>query len=460
MLKHLINIFRVNIPLKIISVAIAFLLWLVVVNVSNPEVTDSVTMEISVNNGEELMNKGKAFSLDSRTVRVTYKVRSNYRSQIQPSSFTAYVDMTDYSITGAVPVYVDVSPSISNLISGMTQNPMVIHVSTEDMQEKDFTVSARVNGQPAEGYIAGAVQMEPAVVSLYGPKSEIGKVSRVGIVLDIDQASETQYGTGKIQFFDANDNVIPLSPSITLSSDVQYTVPVYKTKNLSINVPTTGQPERGFTLTGVETEPRFVQVYGEDAVLEQYNTIYLPDGLLDISGVNSNVTISVAMQNYLPEGLYMVSQSDVSVVARIARQTDVIPGAAGLPQPTIQTPPATNPTATETTAAAPEETSAAHSENEPGQHETEESTEHTIHESPEPETETGEEPTSHAVYSGPEISTEPAGPVPDDPGSEQPHPSSHESPEPGPSEPEAVEPGSQDGPSPGDDTYHVVSPAG
>ena len=457
MLKHLINIFRVNIPLKIISVAIAFLLWLVVVNVSNPEVTDSVTMEIAVNNGEELMNKGKAFTLDSRTVRVTYRVRTNYRSQIQPSSFDAYVDMTDYSITGAVPVYVEVSPSISNLISGMTQNPMVIHVSTEDLQEKDFSVSARVNGQPAEGFIAGDVQMEPDVVSLYGPESEIGKVSRVGIVLDIDGASETQYGTGKIQFFDANDNVIPLSQNITLSSDVQYTVPVYKTKSLSINVPTTGQPERGFTLTGVETEPRFIQVYGDDTLLEQYNTIYLPDGLLDISGVNSNVTISVAMQNYLPEGLYMVSQSDVSVVARIARQTDVIPGAAGLPQPTIQTPPATNPTAAETTAAAPEETTAEHPESET-EYETEESTEHTIHESPEPVTE--EEPSSHAVYGGPEISTEPAEITPEDPGSETPHPSEQPSPEPGHPEPDADDPGSSPGPSPGDDTYHVVSPAG
>ena len=329
--QHLFNIIRVNKLLKLVSIAIAFLLWLVVVNVSNPEITETVTTEIEVTNGQDLVNKGKSFSLDSRTVRITYRVRANYRSLVQPSSFDAYVNMRDYSITGAVPIYVETDPSISNYISGLTQNPMVIHVTTEDMQEKSFDVSARINGSPAEGFVAGEIQMEPAAISLYGPESEIGKVSRVGITLDISGASETRQGTGKIQFFDANDNVIPISSNVTVSSDVEYTVPVYKTKSLSVNIPTTGQPGRGYTLTGVESEPRFIQVYGEDAVLERYNTIYLPEGLLDISGVSSNVAISVAMQNYLPEGLYMVQQTDVSIVARIARQTDVIPGAAGLP---------------------------------------------------------------------------------------------------------------------------------
>ena len=353
MLKHIINIFRVNIPLKVISVAIAFLLWFVVVNVSNPEVTDSVTMEIEVNYGDELVNAGKSFTLDSRTVRISYNVRTSYRSQIQPSSFNAYVDMRDYSVTGAVPVYVEVDPAAAQLISGVRQTPMVIHVSTENMQEKSFPISAVIEGTPADGFVCREVQLTPETVTVYGPVSEIGKISRVGVTVDASGVSETQEGTAKAQCYDANDNVTTLSSNVTFKSNVQYVLPVYRTKSLSINVPTTGQPEHGYTLTGVETEPRFVQVYGEDEVLDHYNTIYLPEGLLDITGVNSNVTISVAIQNYLPEGLYLVQQSDASIVARIARQTDLIPGAAGLPAATIQAPPAAGGLVPESTAAQP-----------------------------------------------------------------------------------------------------------
>ena len=53
--QHLINIIRVNKLLKLVSIAIAFLLWLVVVNVSNPEITESVTTEIEITNGQDLM---------------------------------------------------------------------------------------------------------------------------------------------------------------------------------------------------------------------------------------------------------------------------------------------------------------------------------------------------------------------------------------------------------------------
>jgi len=385
MLKHIINIFRVNIGLKVISVVIAFILWLVVVNVSNPEVTDAVTIDIDVNYADEMTNAGKSFTLDNRTVRVSYRVRTNQRSQIHPANFDAYVDMRDYSVTGAVPIYVTYDSSVSNLISGVTQQPMVVHVTTEDMQEKQFNVSTRLSGSTAEGYVTGTPVLTPSTVSLYGPESEIGKVSRVGIVIDVEGAESTQTGTGRIQYFDANDNVIALGDKVTISSDVQYTVPVYKTKSVSINIPTTGQPASGYTLTGVESEPRFVQVYGEDAVLNRYNTIYLPEGLLDISGVNTNVTISLALQNYLPEGLYMVQSSDVTVVARIARQTDLMPGMANLPAATIQAPPAQQ--HPETTAAPAETT--AHSE---------ESAEHTESTEAAGETETAahEETTAHS----------------------------------------------------------------
>ena len=45
-----------NLGLKILSVVIAFLVWLIVVNVSNPEVTDSVNVPLEVLNGDVLAN--------------------------------------------------------------------------------------------------------------------------------------------------------------------------------------------------------------------------------------------------------------------------------------------------------------------------------------------------------------------------------------------------------------------
>ena len=349
-MTKVLRILKQNLGLKLISVCLAFVLWLVVVNVSNPEVTDNVTMDIQVNYGDELMKAGKAFTLDSRTVRVTYKVRSSYRSLVKPSSFKAYVDMRDYSVTGAVPVYVEAGDEVSGIISGISQYPMVIHVTTEDMQEKAFKPSANIVGQAAEGYVAGPAVLSPDEVILYGPVSEIGRISGVGISVDLGGADSDIVGMGRTLFYNANGNVISVDERVSVRNDITYKIPIYKTKSLSINVPTSGQPQTGYTLSGLETDPGFVSVYGVDSVLGKYNTLYLPSGLMDITGADSNVTITVDAGEYLPNGLYLVQPTTVTAVAKITRQTVQVPPQQGQPPVIVQ------PEQTPETSAAQEDT--------------------------------------------------------------------------------------------------------
>ena len=55
-----------NLGLKILSVVIAFLVWLIVVNVSNPEVTDSVNVPLEVLNGDVLANAGLSYKIENK----------------------------------------------------------------------------------------------------------------------------------------------------------------------------------------------------------------------------------------------------------------------------------------------------------------------------------------------------------------------------------------------------------
>ena len=93
-----------NPMLKLTSLLIAFVIWIAVVNISNPEVTDYVTVELEVRNPDELTSVDQMYSLDTRSVRVSFNVRARYSNQIKASDFSAYVDLQDYSVTGAVPV--------------------------------------------------------------------------------------------------------------------------------------------------------------------------------------------------------------------------------------------------------------------------------------------------------------------------------------------------------------------
>ena len=105
--KKLIN----NLKLKILSVFIAFFVWLAVVNISNPDITATQIVSLDVINESVLTSSKKTYELldDRSTVTVSYKVRTLDAGGVSPSDFRAYIDLADmYEPTGAVPVKIEV----------------------------------------------------------------------------------------------------------------------------------------------------------------------------------------------------------------------------------------------------------------------------------------------------------------------------------------------------------------
>ena len=142
-----------NLVLKISSLAIAFFVWIVVINISNPVVTRSQTVNLEVLNANVITDVGKTYSLmGANTVTVSYEVRSRDESKISASDFKASIDLGDmYDITGAVPISVEVVNN-KNLISGaVTSKPGIVRISIEDLQRKEFTMTTKITGTPSDG---------------------------------------------------------------------------------------------------------------------------------------------------------------------------------------------------------------------------------------------------------------------------------------------------------------------
>ncbi len=119
-----------NLGLKILSILIAFFIWLLVVNVSNPEVSRSQEVTLEIENGSLLTDANKAYELNRRTVSVTYDIHTLDEYQIRASDFRAYVDLSElYDVTGSVVVKVEVLNN-SNLIRNVAAKPTVVRVST------------------------------------------------------------------------------------------------------------------------------------------------------------------------------------------------------------------------------------------------------------------------------------------------------------------------------------------
>ena len=75
MKKRLIKSLTTNWTLKLVSLLLAFIIWLAIVNISNPTVVRSVSVPLEVINEELISDADKIYEIDgNKNVQVYYEV--------------------------------------------------------------------------------------------------------------------------------------------------------------------------------------------------------------------------------------------------------------------------------------------------------------------------------------------------------------------------------------------------
>ena len=129
-----------NIGLKVLSVFLAFFVWLAVVNINNPEDSDSKEVPLDIVNEGILTSNGKTYELltDKDTVTVSYRVRTLDKASIIASVFSSYIGLADlYLPTRAVLVMIEVKNNRLLLDTPMAMLG-VIRVKSEALLRKSF----------------------------------------------------------------------------------------------------------------------------------------------------------------------------------------------------------------------------------------------------------------------------------------------------------------------------------
>ena len=120
-----------NLGLKLLSLFLAFFLWLLVVNISNPIISGTEEVPVEIKNEGVLTAAGLTYEIVGKsTVTVNYRVHILDEYKISSSDFKAYIDLENlYDVTGAVPVEVEVVGHKTELSSSSVEiTPGVIQV--------------------------------------------------------------------------------------------------------------------------------------------------------------------------------------------------------------------------------------------------------------------------------------------------------------------------------------------
>lgn len=310
-----------NLVLKISSLAVAFLVWIIVVNVSNPIVTRNISVPLNVVNANIITDAGKTYSLmGANSVTVSYEVRSRDQSRISASDFNASIDLGDmYDITGAVPIAVEVVNNKDLIIGAVASKPSIVRVSIEDLQRKEFTLTTKITGTPSDGFSVGEVKLDKTNVVVTGPVSVIGQISQIGVEIDVTGLDSDESGRAELKYFDANGNAFVISDNRVSKSfdNVGYSLVMLNGRTLALNFDVGGTAAQGYKFTGAESTTKSIQVRGQPEVLEGLDSITVPASVLSVEGATGDVNITVDIKNFLPANVTAVGDTKVNVTLKV-----------------------------------------------------------------------------------------------------------------------------------------------
>ncbi len=315
MKEKLIN----NLALKLLSIFLAFFVWLVVVNVSNPEVRRSRDVTLEIENEKVLAAAGKTYEISGKsTVTVYFDARTRDEYKVSASDFRAYIDLAElYDVTGSVQVKVEVLNN-KQIISNAEAKPGVVRVETEDIQKKQFELGITEIGKPEDGYAPNGITLSPNYVELEGPVSKVGLISYVGVEIDLTGLSGNDEGVVEPIFYDANGNELSVSDKIRVNtSEIRYQVVINKVKTLALDFEVSGTVMPGYQYTGVECATRNISVSGLKSSLASINKITIPASELNINGVSGDKVVTVDLRKYLPEGVELAESQNPQVEIRL-----------------------------------------------------------------------------------------------------------------------------------------------
>ena len=313
-----------NWGLKLASLILAFLLWLLVVQINDPKETETFTgIPVTLINTELLDEQNKAYAVLDNTdiVRVAVRGPKSVVDRLRATDIVAEADVSKLTEINTIAINFSVMNADTD-VEVIGANPDVLRLSVEDRASKWVNVRFGTIGEVAEGYIVASAQPNQNRIRVTGPKSAVDQISYASVEIDVSGATTSVSANVEVSLYNTEGELLDL-PAVSKSVDyVLMQAEVLFVREVPISLSVMGTPADGFQATGaVEYTPTSVMLAGTVSALENAR-ITIPEEELDITGATGNVTATINIRDYLP---YNTRFADSSFNGRITATVYIEP---------------------------------------------------------------------------------------------------------------------------------------
>lgn len=308
--------------MKILSLTIAIIIWIIVANVDDYKTTKQITgIEIEFINGNAITEKNKVYEVpEGTTIDVVVKGRRKLVEGLNNSDFKAVADLSKMSVTNAVTVEVNAVNSVvaRDLTISYTNNAVVIAV--EDKIEKQLPITVRVNSQVADGMAIRNKTATPNLITVKGAESVVNTIASVVLDVDVAGATHSLSLQGSPVFVDGNGKEIDSSKFEYDVEQVEAFVEILPTKELTVRMKTSGKPRDGYAIASLDYQPTTIQVVGDGSDLAKVEEIVIDD--IDVEDLYKDTETSVNILDYLPEGITLADDNSEIMIKIIIEKIE------------------------------------------------------------------------------------------------------------------------------------------
>lgn len=297
-----------NLMLKIISVIVAFLLWLVIINLTDPITSRTFTgIPVKVLNESVITSVDQVYEIEEGDkVSVKVKGKRSVVETILKTDFEATADMSDLSKVNAVNIQVKMKKSINSNVEIDSGNAMM-KVKLEKRVTQKFQVKVEHQGDLSQNYVLGEIVAKPNIVEVSCGESKFKRIDHVGVLVRLNGESDDFVREYSPVLYDKDGDIID-NNNVTFSNDIiSVSTEVLGTKEVPVYVQTTGEPAPGYRLIQTDFRPDTIRVSGTQNDLKKVTSVKID---MSVEGAQKDVEREFLLTDYLPAGLTVVGDTE------------------------------------------------------------------------------------------------------------------------------------------------------
>lgn len=309
-----------NPGLKIIAIILAFLAWLIVMNIDDYKVTRNfANIKVEQMNGNVIEQQGFVYDvIDGEEVSINVKGPRSVVEGLSAADFRAYADLSHLSVTNTAEIKVEpLNQGIASQISIENLNTTMT-LSIEEVSSVELPVKIVTTGDVAGSHALGTCVPTPNMITVEGPASVLSGITEIRAVVNLNNAASTFDETVNISAFDAYGKSLENKHIKLSEGQVSVNVPIYPTKEIPIELETQGTPSDGYSIVSQSYNPQSIVIYGDSKLLAGVNKLTISD--ISVQGAEDNIEKNIMLSTYLPDGIYLLDKNQQMAVNIVINQ--------------------------------------------------------------------------------------------------------------------------------------------